>query len=175
MAMSDDPLLAQDELPRRPASATERYAVFTAGGQLFAFSATRLLELGEVPAWTPLPRVPAWILGLANLRGDIVAVVDVGPLWRRPAADPAELTRLLLLGSPGGQPVAGLVAERVWGVVPVAAGSLGPPPPGAVAEAVASFEHPRGSAQVLDIDRLLTALAVGRAPAGKASGVPSVS
>lgn len=169
--MSDDDLLVPAEATRRLAPNAERYALFTAGGQLFAFSAARLLELGEVPAWTPLPRVPAWILGLANLRGDIVAVVDLGPLWGRPAAD--QLTRILLVGSPGGQPVAGIVAERVWGVVPVAAGALLPPPAEAVPEAVAAFEHPRGVASVLDLDRLLAALTVGRAPAGTTPGVPS--
>ncbi|MDX2000563.1 MAG: chemotaxis protein CheW [Thermoanaerobaculia bacterium] len=172
--MSDDDLLVPVEPPRRLTPSAERFVVFTAGGQLFAFSAARLLELGEVPAWTPLPRVPAWILGLANLRGDIVAVVDLGPLWRRPAADPAQLTRLLLVGSPGGQPVAGLVAERVWGVVPVAAAVLLPPLDGAVPEAVAAFDHPRGVVSVLDLDRLLPALTVGRSPAGTPSGVPSV-
>jgi chemotaxis signal transduction protein len=171
--MSDDDLFVPAETTRRLASSTERYALFHAGGQLLAFSAARLLELGEVPVWTPLPRVPEWILGLANLRGDLVAVVDLGPLWRRPAADPTQLTRILLVGSPGGQPVAGIVAERVWGVVPVAAAALSPPPAGAVPEAVAAFEHPRGVALVLDLDRLLPALTVGRSPAGTTAGVPS--
>lgn len=156
---------------------TERHVVFTVDGRLLAFPAARLLELAEVPTWTPLPRVPPWIRGLANLHGDIVAVADPSPLWARPPIDPGTpsvLTRLLLVGPPGGHAVAGVVAEHVWGVVAVPGSALRPDPgPSAVPHAVASFDHDGGVAQVLDLDRLLADLSVGRA-APKATPPPAL-
>jgi purine-binding chemotaxis protein CheW len=35
------------------------------------------LEIGEKPDITPLPNIPDWILGISNIRGEIVSMVDL--------------------------------------------------------------------------------------------------
>ncbi len=138
----------------------ERCLVFSLGELLLAVPAARLREVGEVPRMAPLPLVPAWVRGLANLRGDLLAVVDLlsflggGELPARPT------NRLLVLGPPNGEAWMGLLAARIHGmsVLPPeeAARSTGPRSlPGLLR---GSFRHPAGTAAMLDVDRLMATL-----------------
>lgn len=59
-----------------------------------------LTEAGEVipvPAITPVPLTRPWFKGVANIRGNLVSVVDFGAFLGAGAAPPGEQARLLLL------------------------------------------------------------------------------
>ncbi len=48
-----------------------------AGGQRFAWDLTAIREIVPARAVTRLPGAPAWALGLLNLRGTVLTVVDL--------------------------------------------------------------------------------------------------
>jgi len=84
-----------------------------------------LLEAGEivpVPALTRVPLTQPWYLGLANIRGSLVGVIDLAayvqvpgqPLAAQPAA-PAAAARIVTLAPALGVPC-GLLASRVVGL-----------------------------------------------------------
>ena len=59
-----------------------------------------LTDAGEVipvPAITPVPLTRPWFKGVANVRGNLVSVVDFGAFLGAGAVAPAEQSRLLLL------------------------------------------------------------------------------
>jgi twitching motility protein PilI len=59
-----------------------------------------LTEAGEVvpmPAITPVPLTRPWFRGVANIRGNLVSVVDFGAFLGGGAIAPGEQARLLLL------------------------------------------------------------------------------
>ena len=55
----------------------EQYVRFMADNIAFALPLQNTLEIDYVPEVIPLPNLPPWVLGICNLRGDIVSVVDL--------------------------------------------------------------------------------------------------
>ena len=84
-------------------SSLPRYLVVEAGGQRFAWELTAIREIVPARAATRLPGSPAWVLGLVNLRGAVLTVIDLA-------------TRLGLEAGAGASVVVLDVAERTLGV-----------------------------------------------------------
>ncbi len=55
-----------------------KFIIFTLGGSKYAVPIHQVIEVGEPQRITPVPNVPDWVLGVTNLRGDIISVVDCG-------------------------------------------------------------------------------------------------
>ena len=55
-----------------------KFIIFSLGGSKYAVPIKQVLEVGEPQRITPVPNVPDWVLGVTNLRGDIISVVDCG-------------------------------------------------------------------------------------------------
>lgn len=55
----------------------EQYVIFRLAGAEYAALAANVREVGEITTLTPVPNVPQWLLGVTNLRGDILSVVDL--------------------------------------------------------------------------------------------------
>jgi twitching motility protein PilI len=86
---------------------------FRLGGAQLACNIDRIHEILPLHAPTPVPGAKPWILGLANVRGNLMTVVDLG--WFL-GGEPAEVTsrsRLLATG-PHKSPV-GLLIDEVFG------------------------------------------------------------
>jgi purine-binding chemotaxis protein CheW len=84
-------------------SAAPRYLVVEAGGQRFAWELTAIREIVPARAVTRLPGSPEWVLGLLNLRGAVLTVVDLA-------------ARLGLVSGVGASVVVLDVNERTFGV-----------------------------------------------------------
>ncbi len=56
-------------------TAHERHLVFTLDSISYAIPVVNMIEIGRPLPVTRLPFVPAWMLGIVNLRGDIISVV----------------------------------------------------------------------------------------------------
>lgn len=77
-----------------------RHVVFRLGGELFAAPVESVDEIMPLPALTPIPRAPAWLLGITNRRGDLLPVVEVRD-WLTCAPSPRTAsTRLLVVALP---------------------------------------------------------------------------
>ncbi len=83
-----------------------------AGGSLYALPLESASEISPLPALTPVPGAPASILGLAEIRGRVVSVLDLGAL-RAAAAEPSSCREIVSLGSPWSH--VALAVERAHG------------------------------------------------------------
>ena len=54
-----------------------RYVLFTIAETCYAVSEALVTELDRVPKVTLVPQVPVWVRGVANLRGDVISVIDL--------------------------------------------------------------------------------------------------
>ena len=75
-------------------------------------SVERVVRIVEI---TPLPKAPEVVLGLINVQGRVIAVVDVRRRFRLPPREPT-LSDLLVIARTPARAVA-LVADSVTGVV----------------------------------------------------------
>jgi purine-binding chemotaxis protein CheW len=150
---------AEADAERRGA-AGERAAAhvaFSAAGETYALAAARVREMLAPPPHTALPHAPRSVLGLVNLRGRLVPVIDLRARLGLPDAA-AGAERRLLVCEAGGD-VVGLLVDALEEVFPARPRDIEPIPPlGAAArsEALAGVvARPRGPALLLDLDRLL--------------------
>ena len=54
----------------------EKFVVFFLEGELFALPAAQITEIVRPLDFTPLPNSPAWLHGIANLRGEIAKTIE---------------------------------------------------------------------------------------------------
>jgi purine-binding chemotaxis protein CheW len=103
----------------RPAGA--RACVFTLAGSRFAVEVSRAQEVVVFGGLTPVPLAPPFLMGLANLRGTVMPIVDLGPLLGLPARAPApQILGIVLAHGPW---VAAAAIDAVLGLEPLGAPS----------------------------------------------------
>lgn len=166
------------DVPRPPSSAPaaerlEEVICFQIHGQELGVPIAAVKETLPAPPLCRLPLCPPFLAGLMNLRGDVVAVLDLGRLLElQPLQEGApELRRVVLLrGSDrdGRGALCGLLVERLTAARRLRPGDVRPAPAGiagataACLRGVASIEGPvagaaesRRSLLLLDLPRLL--------------------
>jgi len=108
-----------------PASATARaprqVLTFSVGAEDYGVDILRVME---IRGWTPvtrIPQVPPHILGVMNLRGSIVPIVDLRIRFELSQADFTPLTVIIVLSviSSSGPRELGLVVDGVSDVVDI--------------------------------------------------------
>jgi purine-binding chemotaxis protein CheW len=99
------------------ATAAEEVVVVRLGGSRYALPMSAVAEVGRPPGLTRVPGLPAWLAGVANWRGRVLAVLDLRPLLEAPADELDRRGRLVVLNR-GGVPV-GLLTEGVEGTLVV--------------------------------------------------------
>jgi len=128
--------LAASVRPRReaeptPAAEDERSVVFRLGSTRCALPIDRVFEIADVPRITAVPNLPPWVLGVANLRGDVLAVIDLCAFVGLTPVEPGDRrSRLLVVRAapgPAGEIAAGLCVDQVEGMATVPRRELAPP------------------------------------------------
>lgn len=78
------PLLSTDlkQGPERPAESL-RICVVAVGGEFFAIDIRQVQEVFALESLTPVPGMPAALVGVANLRGTIIPLVDLRAILNR--------------------------------------------------------------------------------------------
>lgn len=66
-------------------SAAVRACVFSLAGQSFAIDVTQVREVAIFEDWTTVPLAPPHLVGVANLRGDVVPIADARAVLGLPA------------------------------------------------------------------------------------------
>ena len=132
---------------------------FRVAGAEYAVGLEHLRELVEVPRITRVPKAPAYVRGVVNLRGDVLVVLD---LARRFGVGETALgpdARVLVLDD--GSERVGVLAEAVRRLPPLSEDELEPAPAlvrGVAAEYVRGVAHlPGGFVVLVDVGRALAA------------------
>jgi len=55
----------------------EKFILFSIGNKRLAAPIANVAEVGDLPPVTELPNLPGWVLGIINVRSEIVSVVDL--------------------------------------------------------------------------------------------------
>ncbi len=99
-----------------PASRPKRWLCFGLGGESFAIELLKVQEVQRVPSIVPVRGAAPDVLGVINLRGEIVHVIDVGVTLGLGASDArSEAARVVVLEEGGLH--AGLLVSSVASVV----------------------------------------------------------
>jgi len=104
--------------------ATQQFVTFEVGEQLFGFPMERIREIVRMPTLTDIPLTGDELMGLANLRGRVVPVLDTSALLANGERAASESERVVVLD--GAAPTGFRVdcMARVLQVVPESVGSV---------------------------------------------------
>jgi purine-binding chemotaxis protein CheW len=94
----------------RPAKVSELIA-FNIGEQQFCLSTAAVREIRGWTAVTPLPHAPPFVLGVVNLRGVVLPIVDLAVRLGFPPSQPT--ARHAIIVAEVGNQVAGLLVDGV--------------------------------------------------------------
>lgn len=100
---------------------------FEVAGGVYAVDVSQIREVARWQPVTPLPRAPALIEGVVDMRGSVIPVVDLGRVLTGRPLEPGPATRIAIVEVEG--LVMGLVVDAAIEVLPVAVSSLEDPPP----------------------------------------------
>jgi purine-binding chemotaxis protein CheW len=138
-----------------------QYVTLGVAGELFAAPVEKVQEILDTRPIARLPQAPHNLLGMIDVRGQGIPVLDLRlTLGLEPAAD-TENTRIIVLrvAPRGSELTVGLRADRVFEVTVLDAPELDPPPAieGAWSgRSIAGIGRRNGKfVTVLDLDRLL--------------------
>lgn len=96
------------------------------GGQQFAIDIMVVREIRGWTASTPLPHAPPYVLGMINLRGAVLPVVDLGSRLGLNAATRSSSSVVIVAHIDGRQ--VGLLVDEVCDIVVLAENMLQPAP-----------------------------------------------
>lgn len=112
------------------AAAEAQFVTLGIEREVFGVPVESVLEILDMQPVFRVPEAPAYLLGLIDLRGRSVPVLDLRTKLGLPAIAATETTRILVLEiTVAGRPlVLGLVADRVFEVMALNAADIEPPP-----------------------------------------------
>jgi chemotaxis signal transduction protein len=149
-----------DEPERAPEPvALTPHVLFRLGRRACAVPLAAVSEIGRPPRVTRLPHVPAWMLGIANLRGDIVSVLDLEGFFTGRLSVPTAQQRVLVLRPTADEVRSAVLVDSVDGIQPIDETRLADVPEG-LGPDVAPFarglyEHEGELFVLVDPDRVL--------------------
>jgi purine-binding chemotaxis protein CheW len=109
---------------------TDQYLSFNLGESLFAVEVRQTKEILDYRRTTRVPQTPDYMLGVINLRGAVVPVIDLRRKLGLPARDVSQDTCIVVLEIARDEEVltVGVVTDSVQEVLELSADEIEPPP-----------------------------------------------
>src|SRR5690348_9808012 len=146
----------EEQIPQR------QYCVFRAGRERFCVSVLEVEEVVEWPPVTKMPRAPSFLMGIFNLRGSIVPIVDIAfTEGRRTDLPPRQVVVACLNGDEIHEDIrVGIAADEVFGTFSTSEPLLLADAPRDVPHCCGMLRHEDRLALTLDLRRLVDAFPV---------------
>ena len=138
-------------------AAEEKYIVFFLNDEGYAVSAKYVTEVIAPPPLTPLPKTPGWFLGIANLRGKIISVIDLPGFWNRKSASSPK-SKLILLNSKTTDSQIAFAVEKLGELIVVQNSEIEPAGGDVSDDFCGKIKYKSTIVNLLDAERLFSAL-----------------
>ena len=99
---------------------------FVVGEEEYAIPILNIQEIIKPIEYTRVPSVPEYVLGVFNLRGSVIPLIDLRKKFSLNAAKPSTSTRYIVMKD--GDNVAGFVIDRLTEAIRIQQNRIDPPP-----------------------------------------------
>jgi purine-binding chemotaxis protein CheW len=72
---------------------------FSIGAEKYIIESSYVLEIAKLRDYTPVPGTPSFIVGVTNIRGIILALIDLRKFFTLPVRGLTDLTRIVVVGT----------------------------------------------------------------------------
>jgi purine-binding chemotaxis protein CheW len=140
----------------------QQYLTFLLSGEECAISILKVRELIEYDTVTTVPKMPAWVRGVINLRGAVVPVVNLAAKFGMQENPRSKTTCIVIVEAmfEGQESIVGLIADAVSQVIELSPEDIRPVPDFGTR---VQMDYLLGMAQLgrkfallLDVDKVLT-------------------
>jgi purine-binding chemotaxis protein CheW len=110
---------------------TGRYLTFSLGQESYGIPVLNVREIIRLCAITPVPRMPTHIKGVINLRGTVIAVLDLRAKFQLSVGDYSDRACIIVVqlnGPDGSKNLMGAIVDAVEEVVQLRDDTIEPPP-----------------------------------------------
>lgn len=94
----------------------EEFVVFSLADWRCVVPIRNVLEVGRIPEAAPVPNAPVWMHGLGNLRGQVLALIDLRAFFGVGRIKPST-GRMVVLRADGDEVTAGVMVDQVHQIV----------------------------------------------------------
>lgn len=112
--------------PVAVAPLVREFLVVGVAGQRFAMDVQAVREIRGWSSFTDVPHAPPFVLGMINLRGSVLPVLDLGGRLGKGPASVSAASVVVVVELAGAQ--AGLLVDEVCDIITVAEGEIQAPP-----------------------------------------------
>lgn len=99
------------------ASLQDQFIMFALEKLLFALPLPCAIEIGRRPDITPLPNLPNWILGISNVRGQIISFINLKAFFGISTTGTKLERRFLIIQNKNME--VGIIVDRIMGILSV--------------------------------------------------------
>jgi purine-binding chemotaxis protein CheW len=149
---------------------TGQYVLFRLGAEQYGLPIEQVSSIIRYEAATPVPRAPAAVDGVINLRGHVIPVVNLSRKLFGVPFEPTNMSRIVVAEGESG--MVGLLVDAASEVAAIPADEIRPAPDTALsADTADAFEgvanHGGGLVIILNLDKALPTAEYGRVAAGQ--------
>ena len=123
----EDVTTADEAVQARQRDFKDDHIVFSLLGTSYAVAIGQVTDLEKLPALTAVPHVPDFVLGVANLRGDIISVLDLRTFLGFEQSERLDKGRVLIVKVGEDQTTSGLMVDEVQGIRSIPGEDIGAP------------------------------------------------
>lgn len=138
--------------------AIRRWVTFRLDSELYGINVLQVQEVLRYTDIVPVPGAPDFVLGIINLRGNVVTVIDTRKCFGLASHQPDDATRIVIIES--GKQVAGLLVDSVAEVVNIHANQVESAPDVGTTESAKYIQgianHNKEILILVDVNKLLT-------------------
>jgi len=118
--------LALAREPQRDEAAREALEVveFLLAYETYGIESSYVREVYPLKAFTPLPCIPPFVLGIINIRGQVLSVIDLRKFFELPARGLTDLNKVIVVHDE--RMAFGILADAILGVRSIPLGGLQP-------------------------------------------------
>ncbi len=103
-----------------------KYLIFTMGNELYGMEIRYITEIIGVQPITEVPAMPEYIMGITNLRGKIIPIMDARLRFKKPVREYDDRTCIIVIET--GDISIGLIVDSVAEVLSMSDDDIAPPP-----------------------------------------------
>lgn len=100
---------------------------FLLANENYGIESRYIREVYPIRDYTPLPCTPSFVLGLINVRGQIMSVINIKKFFDMPDKGISDLNKVIIIHADMME--FGILADEILGVRNVALSDIQPPPP----------------------------------------------
>ena len=138
-------------------SAGEKFVVFFLDDEFFAVSAGEVAEIVRPLDLTALPNSPAWLYGIANLRGEIISVLNLSKICGKADAAGSAKSKLIVLKAKPSAPSVAFPVDRLSEIIAFRSADIEPSEDSRI---LGRAIYKTASVQLLDTQKLFSTLSL---------------